>query len=129
MSDGQLPDIDEANAALASAPKQEELPSIEEANAALGAPSKGIEDYQVNLPLIGKPSLIGMAKGLWNAATSAATLPGDVYTGRVDPLSEEGIKRSAELATFATPVSPRTAASLAPKTAPTIEELKAAARA
>lgn len=49
---------------------------------------------QISLPGIGKPSLIGMAKGIW----SGLTLPGDVYAGKVDPLSEEGIQRSANLA-------------------------------
>ncbi len=49
---------------------------------------------QISLPFIGKPSLIGMAKGIY----SGLTLPGDVYAGKVDPLSEEGIQRSGALA-------------------------------
>lgn len=56
---------------------------------------------QINIPGIGKPSLIGMAKGLWNTAKSAATLPGDVYAGRVDPTSEEGIRRATDMAAVA----------------------------
>lgn len=38
------------------------------------------------------------------SAISAATLPGDVYAGKVDPLSEEGLARTRELATFASPM-------------------------
>src|SRR5262249_5164330 len=51
-----------------------------------------------NLPLIGEPSATGMAKGFYETGKSAATLPGDVYAGRVDPLSDEGIKRAADMA-------------------------------
>lgn len=36
----------------------------------------------------------GMARDMWGAAK----LPGDVYAGRVDPTSDEGIKRAADLA-------------------------------
>jgi hypothetical protein len=60
-------------------------------------PAKDVQG-QVSIPYLGKPSLIGMAKGLWNSAKSAATLPGDVYAGKVDPTSEEGIKRAADMA-------------------------------
>lgn len=35
-----------------------------------------------------------MVQGAW----SGVTLPGDVYAGRVDPLSDEGIRRAADLA-------------------------------
>ena len=44
--------------------------------------------------------------GLFDAAKDAATLPGDVYTGKTDPLAAEGIARAANLAAFATPVNP-----------------------
>jgi hypothetical protein len=53
---------------------------------------------EANLPVIGAPSATGMAKGVAQQAVGAATLPGDVYAGRVDPLSEEGIRRAADLA-------------------------------
>ncbi|BAQ43968.1 hypothetical protein [Methylobacterium aquaticum] len=39
----------------------------------------------------------GMAQGLLDAAK----LPGDVYAGRVDPMSDEGIQRAGDLAGFA----------------------------
>ena len=39
----------------------------------------------------------GMAQGLLDAAK----LPGDVYAGRVDPMSDEGIQRANDLAGFA----------------------------
>lgn len=45
-------------------------------------------------------------RGLVGSAVSAATLPGDVYRGRVDPLSDEAIRRSADLASLATPINP-----------------------
>lgn len=52
----------------------------------------------VNLPFFGQPSLGGMAKSMYEGAKSGATLPGDVYAGKVDPLSDEGIKRATDLA-------------------------------
>ena len=45
------------------------------------------------LELLGQTWPARMAQGAW----SAAKLPGDVYAGRVDPLSEEGIGRAADL--------------------------------
>lgn len=39
--------------------------------------------------------------GLLGSAQSAATLPGDVYAGRVDPRSDEGIQRATDLAGLA----------------------------
>lgn len=53
--------------------------------------------------LQGKPVgnvITGLASGLAQSAYSAVTLPGDVYAGKVDPTSEEGIQRSADLAGF-----------------------------
>jgi len=55
---------------------------------------------QISIPGIGKPSIIGFLKGLYGTAKSGVTLPGDVYAGRVDPLSDEGIGRAADLATI-----------------------------
>jgi len=68
------------------------------------APEKKSEDVpgQISIPGIGKPSIIGFVKGLYNTAKRGATLPGDVYAGRVDPLSEEGIGRAADLAAVTT---------------------------
>jgi len=48
------------------------------------------------------PSLLDLLGQTWPArmaksAYGAVTLPGDVYAGRVDPLSEEGIGRAADL--------------------------------
>jgi hypothetical protein len=65
------------------------------------------------VPFIGgfAPSATGMAQGLYQQAQSAATLPGDVYAGRVDPLSEEGIRRSFEAASIL-PQSPLTQLSM-----------------
>lgn len=76
----------------------DELMQLAGGSAAAAPSVKG----QVSLPGIGKPSLIGMAK----SAMSAFKLPGDVLAGKVDPLSEEGLGRARELATFATPLPP-----------------------
>ena len=49
------------------------------------------------------------------SAVGAAALPGDVYAGRVDPMSQQGIERAADLAGFTTLGSfaaPRPAGSL-----------------
>lgn len=51
-----------------------------------------------------------MLSGLWDSAVGAVTLPGDVYQGKVDPFSDEGIARATDLAGFATPVGPGTRA-------------------
>src|SRR4051812_40194987 len=62
---------------------------------------------------------------------SAATLPGDVYSGQtqVDPSNPEFIGRTLDLAIVGTPMVPKAAAGLAtPKVGlPTAEELKSAA--
>src|SRR5262249_35864751 len=51
----------------------------------------------------------------FEAGKSAATLPGDVYAGRVAPESPEGIRRAFEMASLASPMSAgRTAMRLAP---------------
>jgi hypothetical protein len=43
--------------------------------------------------------------GIFGAIKRAVTLPGDVVTGRIDPMSEEGISRATDLAEIASPVS------------------------
>lgn len=76
--------------------------------AAQGDPYAGFTEYMgPKEPPREKPFGLGdtwparIAKAAW----SAAKLPGDVYQGKVDPLSEEAIGRAAELATFASPMS------------------------
>lgn len=49
--------------------------------------------------------IFGIARDIAKSAVSGATLPGDVYAGKVDPMSDEGIGRSFELAQFASPLS------------------------
>ena len=43
--------------------------------------------------------------GLLGAIKSALSLPGDVYTGKVDPLSDQGIDRAAGMAELVTPAN------------------------
>lgn len=43
--------------------------------------------------------------GIFGAIKRAVTLPGDVVTGQVDPMSNEGIARATDLAEIASPVS------------------------
>lgn len=50
--------------------------------------------------------LVPLGKKLAEEAVSGASLPGDVYAGKIDPLSEEGIQRAAKLASVASPMSP-----------------------
>lgn len=81
------------------------------------------------------PSLVGMAKNLVGGAISGATLPGDVYAGKVDPASDEAIKRSLDLALTTSLaggppkalVPPSIVGTTAKVAAPTVEELKTAA--
>lgn len=80
--------------------------------------------------------------GILGALKSAFTLPGDVYTGKVDPSSPEGMSRAASLAATITPVSPMARmgaiaagalgqgsrpATAVDVTPPTVDALKAAA--
>jgi hypothetical protein len=70
--------------------------------------------------------------GIVGAFKRAATLPGDVYTGEVDPMSEEGTERALEAAGVMTPmgaasrVSPRFGVKT---TTPSREEIKTATKA
>lgn len=76
-------------------------------------------------------------RSIFEEGKSAATLPGDVYAGKVDPRSPEGMRRATGAAMLATPVNPavRAGAKAIPGVAknlqkaktevPTREELKA----
>jgi hypothetical protein len=44
--------------------------------------------------------------GLLGAAKRFFTLPGDVATGKIDPMSDDGIGRAAEFSMFASPLNP-----------------------
>lgn len=44
--------------------------------------------------------------GILGSLKRAFTLPSDVYAGRVDPMSDEGIGRALEFSAFASPVNP-----------------------
>lgn len=47
--------------------------------------------------------------GMVKSAVGAATLPADVYAGKVDPVSDEGISRGFDLAGFLAGQAPLTA--------------------
>lgn len=51
----------------------------------------------------GIPGMIGDA---YRSLYDAVTLPGDVYTGKVDPKSDEGIARAFEMGAWFTPMTP-----------------------
>lgn len=64
--------------------------------------------------------------GLMGAAINAFTLPGDVMAGKVDPMGQEGIQRSANAAMMLSPMSPASAyAKAAAVAVPSAAELKA----
>jgi hypothetical protein len=93
------------------------------------APAKA-QQPGINIPnpIIGgesfHPSLIGMVKGLLGSVQSGVTLPRDVYQGKVDPLSQEGIERAIDLtALTALPSAGRPMAYRAPGAIPTAAEL------
>lgn len=68
--------------------------------------------------------------GIMGTVGRAVTLPGDVYAGKVDPLSNEGIGRTTDLATLATGTSPGAAWLRKPNVpVPTSAELKASGAA
>lgn len=107
--------------------------------AAQGGVMDYIKDKFNNPPgMMEEPSLIGMAGNAWRTLKSGATLPGQVWRGEVDPHSEEGMNRTMDLASIATPISPASRLAgaavppaIAPPAAevPTAMELKAAAQA
>jgi hypothetical protein len=87
---------------------------------------------QVSLPVIGRPSIVGAIKSLLGMAQSGATAPGDALAGKLDPSSDEAIKRAANLAMTASlingaPVTGRLATVAPP--AVTNDALRAAADA
>jgi hypothetical protein len=116
------------------------------------APSKPIysgsilpisKDAQGNVSFDSNAGLLGMAKRMGQGALSAATLPGDVYSGKTQmegpdgQVSPEVIKRAADLAAIASPVNPAVRAgesaipgisAMRPQSPviPTTEQLKAA---
>jgi hypothetical protein len=57
------------------------------------------EDQQGNVSFDSNAGLLGAAKRFF-------TLPGDVATGKIDPMSDEGIGRAAEFSMFASPLNP-----------------------
>lgn len=63
-------------------------------------------DAQGKASFDSKAGILGILRGLVSGAQDAATLPRDVYQGKVDPLSDEGIVRAMGLATLATPLNP-----------------------
>lgn len=68
-----------------------------------------------------------LGRGMYEAAKSAVTLPGDVYTGKVDPNAPEAVGRELNFAALAMPQSVgRMAVSPTPAVAPTEEALKSA---
>ncbi|MFA6245240.1 MAG: hypothetical protein WC655_30135, partial [Candidatus Hydrogenedentales bacterium] len=100
-----MSDMDPFAAALAEKTKAAPSPFDE----ALGKKQKQ-EGYKYSvLPLSeddqGKVRFDSNA-GIVGAIKRAVTLPGDVATGKTDPMSDEGIARATELATMASPVNP-----------------------
>jgi len=85
--------------------------------------------------------ILGMAKGIVNSGMRVFQTPHDVYSGKIDPKSDEGIARAAEMATWLSPTGAATragskfvpGASLAVKpgeaAVPTQQQLKDAAQA
>lgn len=66
-----------------------------------GKTDQTVADYLLNDSWPAK-----IVHGVVGAAKRGATLPGDVYAGRSDPMSEESIGRAADLASLTLPVNP-----------------------
>lgn len=78
--------------------------------------------------------VLGLAQNAVRSAVSGATLPGDVYTGKTDPLSNEGVDRAIALGSMVVPPSAASKAALAPSwlrsnKVPTADAIQAAAKA
>jgi hypothetical protein len=81
----------------------------------------------------GKPHLdfsAGITGSLASSLANALTLPGDVATGKVNPLTDEGIVRSMALATIGSPLNAKATARAAVRpAAPSADALREAATA
>ena len=97
-------------------PQQQALPPIPEGFVLEGQGAPQPQDNRSTLGIIGDRvtdfargvanlRASDIVKGLAHSAVSGVTLPGDVYSGRVDPLSDEGRARAWDLAQFANPMS------------------------
>jgi hypothetical protein len=72
-----------------------------------------------------------LARSVGSSIISAAKLPGEVYQGKVDPMSPEGMRRGIEAATLVAPGAPAIGAGRAiarEAAAPTAQLLKAASK-
>jgi hypothetical protein len=81
------------------------------------------------------PTVGEALSGIWpvrlvQSMIDAAKLPGDVYAGRVDPRSDEGIGRAFDLASVASPAGPsvRSAPAAVPALSPRAELAESAGR-
>lgn len=63
-------------------------------------------DEQGNWSFDSNAGIVGIGKSILSAAKGVATLPGDVFTGKTDPMSDEAIGRAADTAMFASPLNP-----------------------
>lgn len=63
-------------------------------------------DAQGNVSFDASAGVLGMVTEAAKSLYSAATLPGDVYAGKVEPTSPEAVRRAFDLATVATPINP-----------------------
>ena len=73
-------------------------------------PYKGVilpfsKDEQGNVSFDPNAGILGMVKEAARSIVSGVQLPGDVAAGRVDPMSDEGIRRALDLAMVGSPAS------------------------
>lgn len=93
-------------------------PVAQDTRSTLGAIGDRVTEFAKGLSTT---RLSDVVKGMAESAKSGVTLPGDVYAGRVDPLSEEGQSRAWELAQFASPISAGSRArQVAPQSVPQV---------
>ena len=98
--------FDAAPAAPQAAPNvfdQFDAPAVPAATAP--QPAAGANDWMLKYRVPGVPGISDIAKGLYDAVVGGATLPRDVYQGKVDPKSDEAVARAWDLAGVASPLS------------------------
>ena len=112
--DGSVYEVDapDERAAVSGFQKFNGSPSTSQSQPYSGSILPMSRDAQGHVSFDSNAGILGMAKRALGGVASAATLPGDVFTGKTSMIGPDGhtnpevIGRAAELASLATPVNP-----------------------
>jgi hypothetical protein len=122
------------DAPQAATPQQRPMPglpqgfTLDEAPTPQAAPQAPTAQPQSFLSALGNIRMTDIVKGVYDAAKGGFDLPNDVIAGRVDPRSDEAIKRSFDAVSVFNPVTPASRFSLGGNPAPLSPVAQAAER-